>query len=79
MVERTKKQFIYLNKDTLEFKTVEALSCDEPSDWYVPGEGTLSIGYQLFETMSEVRAAANAVLTQRDERTALLRKRVEAM
>lgn len=79
MIEREKKHLILLNTGTLEFKTVEALSCFESKDWYVPGEGTFSIGHQLFESMAEVRAAANAIIAQRDAYTAILRNRVAAM
>jgi hypothetical protein len=62
---RPKKTFWHVNMDALTLSEVEAIGIESDTQhWFVPGVGTCTVGYQLFEFHDEAIIAAKYTANQ---------------
>ena len=80
-VERTTRNFLFLNDGNFEVRNVTALSSTSGNTdvWFVEGEGVCTIGISIFENMHDVRKRAKEILKQKQNVLDTLQEKYESM
>lgn len=71
---RQEQEFLYLNTGNFEVVKLKGLATRNPTMWFIPGEGTCTIGLQIFTNMEDLKIAARQLLHQHEHRLDTLRK-----
>jgi hypothetical protein len=72
-IERTTKNFFFLDNNTFEATVVEGLSTADPDVWVIPDKGHFMIGHSLFESTKSLREHALILLQVNEDNFQRLR------